>query len=45
MDGNALLQLSRKDFNVLFEKRETVFAALGKYYNNVYLDLRERTYE
>lgn len=45
MDGNALLQLSRNDFDVLFEKRETVFAALGKYYNNVYLDLRERTYE
>lgn len=41
-NSNAVLQMSGKDFTVFNSKREEIYTALKKYYNNVYLDLRER---
>lgn len=42
LDGAAKLELSAKDFDLIFNIRNEVESALSKYYDSVYLDLKER---
>lgn len=41
-NGNAILQLSSKDFDKLIETKNKVYQALKIHFNQVYLDLKER---
>ncbi|MBQ5995204.1 MAG: ATP-dependent sacrificial sulfur transferase LarE [Clostridia bacterium] len=44
-DGSARLELGKAEFTILQEKREKIYEMLIKSYDNVYLDLKERTDE
>ncbi len=45
MDGDAKIELGKSDFDLFFKNKDSVYSALKKYYNNVYLDLKERADE
>ena len=45
LDGAARLELSARDFELFYAKKDSVFAALSPHYNGVYLDLKERADE
>ncbi len=45
LDGAAKLELGEKEFELLYKNRERVTTILSPYYENVYIDLRERADE
>lgn len=45
INASAKIELGKEDFDLLFEKREKIYSLLSEYYDNIYLDLKERTYE
>ena len=45
LDGAAKLELGKKEFEILSKNREKIFELLNKYYDGVYVDLKERADE
>ena len=43
--GDAKIELGKNDFPLFYKVRDTVYSVLSEYYNNVLLDLKERTDE
>lgn len=45
LGSSAKLELGREDFNLIFEKRDLTVKMLSEFYENIYLDLKERADE
>lgn len=44
-NGDAVIELGRKDFTLFYDVKDAVYAALSAYYHHIYLDLKERADE